>query len=228
MPYYLNLQITRADTRSHFKWAVSLVMADGHFNFPWDLCGHVSVNILTLSPMRVLEKLTQQNSSHAKAIYWHWCQPKLIPLKHHRITRKASNMMLKEFRSTGKLNTHIDMGNQTCGKWWHNETYFKPKQSHNVLFHEDFFSLIRTNCCYPFVFHLYMLPKSKCHATVSGTSICIQCIPLTQDNRQKVSIIDLRKGATEVPVQWSAITITPSYQISISRGNRIIWFSTDQ
>ena len=31
---FLNLQITRSDIRSHIKLAVSLVIADGHFNLP--------------------------------------------------------------------------------------------------------------------------------------------------------------------------------------------------
>ena len=32
--YFFNLQITRSDTRPHIKWAVSLLIADGHFNLP--------------------------------------------------------------------------------------------------------------------------------------------------------------------------------------------------
>ena len=31
---FLNLQITRSDIRPHTKWAVSLVIAYGHFNLP--------------------------------------------------------------------------------------------------------------------------------------------------------------------------------------------------
>ena len=31
---FLELQITRSDSRPHIKWAVSLVIAYGHFNFP--------------------------------------------------------------------------------------------------------------------------------------------------------------------------------------------------
>ena len=31
---FLNLQITRSDIRLHIKWAVSLVIAYGHFNLP--------------------------------------------------------------------------------------------------------------------------------------------------------------------------------------------------
>ena len=31
---FLNLQITRSDIRPHIKWAVSLVIAYGHFNLP--------------------------------------------------------------------------------------------------------------------------------------------------------------------------------------------------
>ena len=49
---FLNWQITRSDIWPHIKWAVSLVIAYGHFNFPQGLCGHVWVNILTLSPAR--------------------------------------------------------------------------------------------------------------------------------------------------------------------------------
>ena len=42
----------------HMKWAVSLVIAYGHFNLPGGgggvLCGYVWVTILTLSPPREL------------------------------------------------------------------------------------------------------------------------------------------------------------------------------
>ena len=31
---FLTLQITRSDIRPHIKWAVSLVVANGHFSFP--------------------------------------------------------------------------------------------------------------------------------------------------------------------------------------------------
>ena len=31
---FLNLQIVRSDIRPHIKWAVSLVIAYGHFNLP--------------------------------------------------------------------------------------------------------------------------------------------------------------------------------------------------
>ena len=31
---FLKLQITRSDIRPHIKWAVSLVIAYGQFNFP--------------------------------------------------------------------------------------------------------------------------------------------------------------------------------------------------
>ena len=31
---FLNLPITRSDIRPHIKWAVSLMIAYGHFNFP--------------------------------------------------------------------------------------------------------------------------------------------------------------------------------------------------
>ena len=48
----LNLQITRSDIRPHTKWAVSLVIAYGHFIFLGGLCGYVWVTVLTLSPQR--------------------------------------------------------------------------------------------------------------------------------------------------------------------------------
>ena len=44
-----HLPITRSDIRPHIKWAVSLVIAYGHFNLS---PGFVWVNILTLSPLR--------------------------------------------------------------------------------------------------------------------------------------------------------------------------------
>ena len=34
--FFLKLQITRSEIRPHIKWAVSLVTAYGHFNFPQD------------------------------------------------------------------------------------------------------------------------------------------------------------------------------------------------
>ena len=33
--FFLRLQITRSGIRPHQKWAVSLVIAYGHFNLPW-------------------------------------------------------------------------------------------------------------------------------------------------------------------------------------------------
>ena len=40
---FLNLQITRSEIRPHIKWAVTLVIAYGHFNLPrgfvW-VCSH--------------------------------------------------------------------------------------------------------------------------------------------------------------------------------------------
>ena len=50
MPFQ-NLQITMSDISPHIKWAVSLVIAYGHFNVPH---GFVWVNILTLSSPRVI------------------------------------------------------------------------------------------------------------------------------------------------------------------------------
>ena len=37
---FLKLQITRSDIRTHIKWAVSLVIAYGHFIFLGGLCGY--------------------------------------------------------------------------------------------------------------------------------------------------------------------------------------------
>ena len=44
---FLSLKITRSDIRAHVKWAVSLVITDGHSIFLRGLCGYVWVNILT-------------------------------------------------------------------------------------------------------------------------------------------------------------------------------------
>ena len=52
---FLNLQITRSDIRPHIKWAVSLVIAYGHFNLPH---GFMWVYILTLSAPRADLPLT--------------------------------------------------------------------------------------------------------------------------------------------------------------------------
>ena len=38
---FLNMQIIRSDIRPHIKWAVSLVIAYGHFNFPQGLWVHM-------------------------------------------------------------------------------------------------------------------------------------------------------------------------------------------
>ena len=46
---FLQLQITKEDIMPQVIWAVKLMTADGHFVFLGDLCGHVLVNILTLS-----------------------------------------------------------------------------------------------------------------------------------------------------------------------------------
>ena len=35
---FLKLQITTSDIRPHIKWAVRLVIAHGHFNFPRGVC----------------------------------------------------------------------------------------------------------------------------------------------------------------------------------------------
>ena len=53
-PYYFQcLQITKSDIRPQVKWAVTLVIADGHFNLPQGLCGYIWTNIFLLSPYRV-------------------------------------------------------------------------------------------------------------------------------------------------------------------------------
>ena len=44
--------------RLQVKWAVNLVIADDHFIFLRGLCGHVWVNILTLSPLKVQQTST--------------------------------------------------------------------------------------------------------------------------------------------------------------------------
>ena len=61
---FLNLQITRSDIRPYIKWAVSRVIAYGHFNLPRGLCGYVWVNMLTLSPPRV-----QRNKKSSYSVY---------------------------------------------------------------------------------------------------------------------------------------------------------------
>ena len=47
------LQITKLEIKPQIKWAVSLVIADGHFNIPH---GFVCVNILTLLPAIVIDE----------------------------------------------------------------------------------------------------------------------------------------------------------------------------
>ena len=47
---FLCVQITRSDIRTRVKWAVSLVIADGHLIFLRGLCGYAWANIVTLSP----------------------------------------------------------------------------------------------------------------------------------------------------------------------------------
>ena len=49
----LKLQIIRSDIRSHIKWAVSLVIGNGHFSFLQGLaCLYIWDDILTLSSPR--------------------------------------------------------------------------------------------------------------------------------------------------------------------------------
>ena len=47
---FLCVQILSSDIRLHVKWAVSLVIADGHLIFLRAVCGCAWVNTLTLSP----------------------------------------------------------------------------------------------------------------------------------------------------------------------------------
>ena len=54
---FFHLQITKSDIRPHEKWAVSQVIADGHFNLLRGLCGYVWVNIITISPVKVEREL---------------------------------------------------------------------------------------------------------------------------------------------------------------------------
>ena len=47
---FLNLQITRSDIKPQVKWAVNLVIADGHINLPQGfvtLCGYVWAHFIT-------------------------------------------------------------------------------------------------------------------------------------------------------------------------------------
>ena len=48
---FLNLEITRSDIMPHIKWAVSLVIAYGHFNLPQGFVW-VCTSLLTLSTPR--------------------------------------------------------------------------------------------------------------------------------------------------------------------------------
>ena len=53
--FYKHVQISRSDIRPHTKWAVSLVILHMVTSiFLWGLCGYIWVNILTLSPLRVV------------------------------------------------------------------------------------------------------------------------------------------------------------------------------
>ena len=61
---FRNLQITRSEIRPHIKWAVSLVVAYGHFILPQGFaCVYVWANILTLSPPITLITSPMQNLS---------------------------------------------------------------------------------------------------------------------------------------------------------------------
>ena len=55
--FFICLQITKADIKPQAKWAVNLVIADGHIIYLRSLCKYVWVNIFTLSPPRVLYML---------------------------------------------------------------------------------------------------------------------------------------------------------------------------
>ena len=53
--FYKQVQISRSDIRPHIKWAVSLVILHMVTSiFLQGLCGYIWVNILTLSPQRVM------------------------------------------------------------------------------------------------------------------------------------------------------------------------------
>ena len=47
---FLNLQITRSDVRPHIKWAVSLVIAYGHFNLHQGFVGRYGLTYLLYRP----------------------------------------------------------------------------------------------------------------------------------------------------------------------------------
>ena len=53
--FYKQVQISRSDIRPHIKWAVSLVILHMVTSISLQgLCGYIWVNILTLSPQRVI------------------------------------------------------------------------------------------------------------------------------------------------------------------------------
>ena len=95
--YSFNLQITKSDTRPHTKWAVSLVTVDGHFNLKnKSLCRYVWVNILTLSPLKVM---------HTVKIHlgmWYFLNPK-IPYPLHLYTYQKKQKIIHCMQKKRKM-----------------------------------------------------------------------------------------------------------------------------
>ena len=66
-PYsFLRLQITKSDIRPHEKWAVGLVIADGHLIFLRGLCRYAWVNMLPSSTLRVPLKILAKKKKKKK------------------------------------------------------------------------------------------------------------------------------------------------------------------
>ena len=82
---------TNSDIRLQVKWALRLVIADGHVIFPRCLCTYVLVNILTSSPTRV----------------WHLIGNKFFQ------AHGAEILCSKCSGSNGKEDTDITNGNPT-------------------------------------------------------------------------------------------------------------------
>ena len=111
-PYsFLCLQITRSDTRPHAKWAVSLVIADGHLIFLSGFCWYVWVNRLTINPKgtcgnTVQEiRFTENKTRHQlpqiphTGCRWLWLMDPITVLYHdtlHNKTTKQKHVVHKE------------------------------------------------------------------------------------------------------------------------------------
>ena len=69
---FLNLQITRSDISPHIKWAVSLVIAYGHFNLPRGLYGdglyHRSLLVYSISLIPSTPFNQVSDGSHVRVI----------------------------------------------------------------------------------------------------------------------------------------------------------------